>query len=146
APSKSIADTGREVETIYEPMGVILGIFPWNFPYWQIVRSVVPTVMAGNTMLVKPAPNAPQCALALQDLIKEAGFPAGVIQTVFIDEGRISSLISDDRVRGCTLTGSDKAGGIVASQTASQIKKSVLELGGSDPFIVMEDADLEKAA
>ena len=142
----SIADTGKTVEILYEPLGVVLGIFPWNFPYWQIIRSAVPIVMAGNTVLIKPAPNVPKCSLALQQLFHQAGFPEGVIQTIFADENQIAGLISDDRIKAVTLTGSEKAGSIVASQAAKHIKRSVLELGGSDPFIVLQDADLVSAA
>lgn len=143
APQTSQHTDGRSVTLTYEPLGVILGVFPWNFPYWQIVRSAIPVVMGGNTMLVKPAPNTPQCALALQELIDEAGLGNGVIHTVFADEQQIAELIADSRIKGCTLTGSEKAGAAVASQAARFIKKSVLELGGSDPFIVRADADLK---
>jgi succinate-semialdehyde dehydrogenase / glutarate-semialdehyde dehydrogenase len=133
---------GREVEIRYEPTGTVLGIFPWNFPYWQIIRSAIPVLMAGNTMLVKPAPNVPRCSLALQKLFDDCGFPEGVIQTLFIDETQIANCIADKRMDACTLTGSEKAGSIVASLAAKEIKKTVLELGGSDPFIVTENADL----
>ncbi|MFN4993980.1 MAG: NAD-dependent succinate-semialdehyde dehydrogenase [Bacteroidota bacterium] len=136
---------GREVVQQYEPYGIILGVFPWNFPYWQIIRSAVPVVMAGNTILIKPAPNVPQCALALQALFTQAGFPTGVLQTIFAEENQVAQLISDKRIKACTLTGSEKAGAAVASAAAAQIKKSVLELGGSDPFLVFPDANLEEA-
>jgi succinate-semialdehyde dehydrogenase/glutarate-semialdehyde dehydrogenase len=144
-PELSIADTGKQVTISYEPMGVVLGIFPWNFPYWQVIRSAVPVLMSGNAMLVKPAPNVPQCALALQQLFHQAGFPQHVISTLFITENQIAELIADERVAACTLTGSEKAGSAVASRAAQFIKKSVLELGGSDPFIALDDADLNAA-
>jgi succinate-semialdehyde dehydrogenase/glutarate-semialdehyde dehydrogenase len=137
---------GKHVALHYEPMGVVLGIFPWNFPYWQIIRSAIPVLMGGNTMLVKPAPNTPQCALALQRLFVESGFPEGVIQTLFANEQQIAEMIADERIKACTLTGSEKAGAAVASQAGLHIKQTVLELGGSDPFIVLKDADLALAA
>lgn len=143
-PEVSQAETGKTVYVSHEPLGVVLGIFPWNFPYWQILRSAVPTVIAGNAMLVKPAPNVPQCSLAIQQLIDECGLPKGLIQVIFADEDQVQQVISDKRVKAVTLTGSDKAGSIVASSAAKQIKKSVLELGGSDPFIVLDDANLDK--
>ncbi|MFI5221105.1 MAG: NAD-dependent succinate-semialdehyde dehydrogenase [Bacteroidia bacterium] len=136
---------GKGVHLIYEPLGIVLGIFPWNFPYWQIARSVVPVVIGGNAMLIKPAPNVPQCSMALQNIFVEAGFPVGVVQTIFATEGQVEKIIADDRIHACTLTGSEKAGSLVASNAAKQIKKSVLELGGSDPFIVLDDADLDLA-
>ena len=144
--STSIADTGKTVDVLYEPMGVVLGVFPWNFPYWQIIRSAVPIVMAGNTVLIKPAPNVPKCSMALQNLFHQAGFPEGVLQTIFAEESQVANLIADDRIKAVTLTGSEKAGSIVASQAAKHIKRAILELGGSDPFIVLEDADLIAAA
>jgi succinate-semialdehyde dehydrogenase / glutarate-semialdehyde dehydrogenase len=134
---------GRMVYTHHEPMGAILGVFPWNFPYWQIIRSAVPIIMAGNTMIVKPAPNTPQCALQLQQLFEQAGLGNGIIQTLFASNQQIERMIADDRINACTLTGSEQAGSIVASTAAKYIKKSVLELGGSDPFIVLADADLD---
>lgn len=145
APSNHFSDTGKHVTISYEPMGIVLGIFPWNFPYWQVIRSAIPVLMSGNGMLVKPAPNVPECALKLQELFNEAGFPKHIISTVFISEAQVAGLIIDNRIKACTLTGSDKAGAAVATQAASQIKKTVLELGGSDPFIVLEDADLNEA-
>lgn len=134
---------GRQVTTWLEPMGVVLGVFPWNFPYWQIMRSAIPVIMGGNTMIVKPAPNTPQCALALQSLFNKCELGNGIIQTLFADTDQIASVIADNRVKACTLTGSEKAGSAVASMAAKHIKKSVLELGGSDPFIVLDDADLD---
>lgn len=143
-PKVSMAETGKTVHVHHDPLGIVLGIFPWNFPFWQILRSAIPTVIAGNAMLVKPAPNVPQCSLAIQQLIDECGLPNGLIQVVFASEYQVQHIIADKRIKAVTLTGSDKAGSIVASSAASHIKKSVLELGGSDPFIVMDDADLDK--
>lgn len=143
-PKVTKADTGKTVTVSHDPLGVILGIFPWNFPFWQILRSAVPTVIAGNAMLVKPAPNVPQCSLAIQQLIDECGLPNGIVQVVFATETQVQHAISDKRVKAVTLTGSEKAGSIVASSAAKQVKKSVLELGGSDPFIVLDDADLDR--
>lgn len=130
------------IEIQYQPLGVVLGVFPWNFPYWQILRSVIPILMSGNTMLVKPAPNVPQCSLALQGLFNESGL-GNYVTTVFASDTQIEELIADDRIKASTLTGSEKAGSIVASNSGKHIKKSVLELGGSDPFIVLEDADID---
>lgn len=145
-PVSSVSDNQKLVEIHHEPMGVILGIFPWNFPYWQIMRSAIPAVMAGNAMLIKPAPNTPQSAMALQHLFYEAGFPTDLLQTVLANNEQVTMLIRHKYVAACTLTGSEQAGASIASQAALQIKKSVLELGGSDPFIVMNDADLQQAA
>ncbi len=142
-PQTSIAETGKTVELQYQPLGIVLGIFHWNFPYWQIIRSAVPTVIAGNAMLVKPAPNTPRCALALVKLIEQCDLPAGLIQFIFANESQIAKLLSDDRIQAATLTGSEKAGSAVASTAAKHIKKSVLELGGSDPFIVLPNANIE---
>lgn len=141
-PKSSIAETGKTVTLNYEPLGVILGVFPWNFPYWQILRSAIPTVLAGNAMLVKPAPNVPQCSLAIQQLINACGIPQGVLQIVFANQQQVAQILTDNRIKAATLTGSEKAGSAVASMAAKHIKKSVLELGGSDPFIVLDDADL----
>jgi succinate-semialdehyde dehydrogenase/glutarate-semialdehyde dehydrogenase len=141
----SQSETGATVEIKYEPLGVVLGIFPWNFPYWQVLRSAIPIIMSGNCVLIKPAPNVPQSSLALQNLLNQCGFEKGVIQTIFANEQQIENLINDSRIAATTLTGSEKAGAAVASLSGKNIKKSVLELGGSDPFIVMPDADLEQA-
>jgi succinate-semialdehyde dehydrogenase/glutarate-semialdehyde dehydrogenase len=142
-PLETIHTDGRKVMTKHEPLGTVLGIFPWNFPYWQIIRSAIPVIMGGNTIIVKPAPNTPQCALALQNLINEAGLGDGIVQTLFVDNAQIAAIIEDNRINACTLTGSEMAGSAVAGQAAKHIKKSVLELGGSDPFIVLADADLD---
>lgn len=132
------------VHQLYQPMGVVLGIFPWNFPFWQILRSAIPVAMAGNAMLIKPAPNMPQCALALQNLLDKAGFMPNVLQTIFIDVPQTEQLIADKRIAAVTLTGSDAAGSAVAQISGKHIKKTVLELGGSDPLIILNDADIEK--
>ena len=129
----------------YSPIGVLLGVEPWNFPFYQVARFAATNIMVGNTILVKHASIVPQCAVAIEDLFKEAGAPKGIYTNLFISGKRASMLVSDKRIKGVSLTGSEAAGASIASEAGKNLKKSVLELGGSDAFIILEDADIDKA-
>src|SRR5690348_10205088 len=141
-----IASTGTESYVRFQPLGVILAVMPWNFPFWQAFRAGLPALTAGNVMLLKHSSNVPQSALAIEEVFREAGVPEGVFQTLMIGSAAVVRINSDHRVAGVTLTGSEKAGSTVAESAGRALKKTVLELGGSDPFIVLADADLNAAA
>lgn len=143
---KPVLTDAAESYVAFEPLGTILAIMPWNFPFWQVFRFAAPALMAGNVVLLKHASNVPQCALALQEIFRAAGLDPGTFQSLLIPGSAVEPLIGDDRVRAITLTGSDVTGARVAEASGHALKKAVLELGGSDPFIVLSDADLGAAA
>ena len=130
----------------FQPVGTVLAVMPWNFPFWQVFRFLAPALMAGNTGLLKHASNVPGCALAIEQLVVEAGFPANVFRTLLVGSSEIKAIIENPKVKAVTLTGSTPAGKAVAATAGAALKKSVLELGGSDPYLVLEDADIMQAA
>ncbi|MDX2605150.1 NADP-dependent succinic semialdehyde dehydrogenase [Streptomyces caniscabiei] len=142
-----VKDSGASrVLVRYRPLGPVLAVMPWNFPLWQVIRFAAPALMAGNVGLLKHASNVPQTALYLEDLFRRAGFPEGCFQTLLVGSGAVEDILRDPRVKAATLTGSEPAGRAVASVAGDEVKKTVLELGGSDPYVVMPSADVEKAA
>lgn len=143
--AEAVATDARKSYVAYHPLGVVLAIMPWNFPFWQVFRAAAPALMAGNAMLLKHAPNVPQCALTIEDLFRECGLPDGVFATLMIEVEQATEVIASPHVHAVTLTGSEAAGRKVAALAGQHLKKCVLELGGSDPFIVLHDADLELA-
>jgi succinate-semialdehyde dehydrogenase/glutarate-semialdehyde dehydrogenase len=140
------AVTASQAWTVWQPLGVVLAVMPWNYPLWQVIRFAAPALMAGNTGLLKHASNVPQSALYLDNLFEKGGFPAGSFRTLLIGSAEVAAVIEDDRVKAVTLTGSEPAGRSVAATAGQAIKKAVLELGGSDPFIVMPSADVDAAS
>jgi succinate-semialdehyde dehydrogenase/glutarate-semialdehyde dehydrogenase len=146
-----LADTPRPTEALrswvrFDPLGTVLAVMPWNFPFWQVFRFAAPALAAGNAAVLKHASNVPRCALAIEAVLREAGFPADLFRTLLVGGEAVAALVADARVRAVTLTGSDRAGAAVAAHAGRALKKTVLELGGSDPFVVLDDADLATAA
>ena len=135
----------RRSEKRFQPLGPVLAVMPWNFPFWQVFRFAAPALMAGNVGLLKHASNVPQCALAIEEIFRESGYPEGCFQTLLVGSEKVKKILEDRRIAAATLTGSDGAGRSLATTAGAQLKKTVLELGGSDPFVVLPSADLEKA-
>ncbi len=145
APETIASDAGKSY-VAFRPQGIVLAVMPWNFPFWQVFRFAAPALMAGNAGVLKHASNVPRCALAIEQVFVDAGFPANIFRSLMIGSGKVAQVIEDPRIVATTLTGSDIAGRKVAEKSGAMLKKSVMELGGSDPFIVLADADLDEAA
>ena len=143
---EEIRANARRSIVAFQPLGVVLAVMPWNFPFWQVIRFAAPALMAGNAAVLKHASNVPQCALAIAEAFRDAGFPQGLLRTVLVSGSAIEPIIADERIRAVTLTGSSDTGSRIAELAGRALKKTVLELGGSDPFIVLGDADLQLAA
>ncbi|GAA4867109.1 NAD-dependent succinate-semialdehyde dehydrogenase [Saccharopolyspora cebuensis] len=143
---RPIESGAAESAVVHDPLGVVLAIMPWNYPFWQFFRFAAPALAAGNGAILKHANNVPRCALAVEDVVREAGAPEGLCRSLLLPVPAVADLIADDRIAAVTVTGSTEVGSIVAAQAAAQLKKQVLELGGSDPFIVLADADITAAA
>src|SRR5216117_851690 len=141
-----VKTTAQKSYVAYEPLGIVLAVMPWNFPFWQVIRFAAPAFMAGNAAVLKHASNVPQCALAIEEVFRDAGFPEGLLRTLLLAGSQVEPVIDDPRVRAVTLTGSSDTGSRIAQLAGRALKKTVLELGGSDPFIVLADADLGQAA
>ncbi|WP_175976980.1 NAD-dependent succinate-semialdehyde dehydrogenase [Burkholderia sp. BCC1047] len=141
-----IASSASDSRIVYDPIGVVLAVMPWNYPFWQVMRAAAPVLAGGNALVLKHASNVPQCALALEAVFLRAGAPEGLFSTLLVGSGEVARLIADRRISAVTFTGSTPAGRSIASQSGQALKKQVLELGGSDPFIVLADADVERAA
>ncbi|KSU65982.1 NAD-dependent succinate-semialdehyde dehydrogenase [Arthrobacter sp. NIO-1057] len=143
---ETIGTQAEESGVVFEPLGVVLAIMPWNYPFWQFFRFAAPALAAGNGAILKHANNVPQAAIAAEEILRDAGVPEGLFATVLVDSSKVAAMIADDRIAAVTLTGSTEVGAIVAGQAGNSLKKQVLELGGSDPFIVLADANVKKAA
>ncbi len=141
-----VASSAADSRIVYDPLGLVLAVMPWNYPFWQVMRAAAPVLVGGNGMVLKHASNVPQCALALESVFKEAGFPEGLFTTLLVESSAVRGLIEDERIAAVTFTGSTPVGRSIAALAGQALKKQVLELGGSDPFVVLADADIEAAA